>query len=122
MLISHDISVINYATDRIVVMLNGRIMELGPTQDVIREPLHPYTKHLINIAKNGDATAAENSIEKNPDKCSFKSHCTSISETCANSIPGLLEVREGRFVACHNHKRPVTSSQEYSVPNLNVAI
>ncbi|MEJ2543971.1 MAG: ABC transporter ATP-binding protein [Calditrichaceae bacterium] len=122
LLISHDISVISYATDRIAVMLNGHIVELGPTEDVTRNPLHPYTQHLINMAKNDESTADENVIDTTVRKCGFINKCASINETCSNEIPVLIEVTEGRFVACHNHKKAVTSTEEINIPNFNVAI
>jgi oligopeptide/dipeptide ABC transporter ATP-binding protein len=122
LLISHDISVISYATDRIAVMLNGRIVELGPTEDVIRDPWHPYTQHLINMAKNIESTEAENAVDLSTKKCGFIKECSSLNQACSNEIPGLVEVTEGRLVACHNHKKPVTSTQEISVSNFNVAI
>ena len=122
LLISHDISVISYATDRIAVMLNGHIVELGPTEDVVKDPLHPYTRHLVNMAKNNESDTSENAIDTTVKKCGFINECSSINETCSNEIPGLIEVAEGRFVACHNHKKAVTSTEEISVPNFNVAI
>jgi oligopeptide/dipeptide ABC transporter ATP-binding protein len=122
LLISHDISVISYATDRVAVMLNGRIVELGPTEDVIRNPLHPYTEHLINVVKNSESVATENTIAATDKKCGFISECSSMKTVCSTEIPGLVEVAEGRFVACYNHKKAVTSNEEISVPNFNVAI
>ena len=122
LLISHDISVISYATDRVAVMLDGRIVELGPTEDVIRNPLHPYTEHLINVVKNSESVATENTIAATDKKCGFISECSSMKTVCSTEIPGLVEVAEGRFVACHNHKKAVTSNEEISVPNFNVAI
>ena len=122
LLISHDISVISYATDRVAVMLDGRIVELGPTEDVIRNPLHPYTEHLINVVKNSESVATENTIAATDKKCGFISECSSMKTVCSTEIPGLVEVAEGRFVACYNHKKAVTSNEEISVPNFNVAI
>lgn len=122
LLISHDISVIGYATDRLVVMLNGRIVEIGPTEEVIREPWHPYTQHLVNMAKNRELTGTENTIDSSGKKCGFIKECTSLNQSCSNEIPGLVEVTEGRFLACHNHKKTVTSTQGMSVPDFNVAI
>jgi oligopeptide/dipeptide ABC transporter ATP-binding protein len=122
LLISHDISVISYATDRVAVMLNGRIVELGPTEDVIRNPLHPYTEHLINVVKNSESVATENTIAATDKKCGFISECSSMKTVCSTEIPGLVEVAEGRFVACYNHKKAVTSNEKISVPNFNVAI
>jgi len=122
LLISHDISVISYATDRTAVMLNGHIVELGPTEDVIRDPLHPYTQHLINMARYNESAEAENTVDSIGKNCGFIKECSSLNQACSNEIPGLTEVAEGRFVACHNHKKAVTSSEEISVPNFNVAI
>ncbi|MBN1406323.1 MAG: ABC transporter ATP-binding protein [Calditrichaceae bacterium] len=122
LLISHDISVIRYATDRIAVMLNGCIVELGPTEDVVRNPQHPYTQYLINMAKNAELSSAENTINTTDKKCGFIKECSFINHACQNEIPGLVEVTEGWFVACHNHKKTITSTEEISVPNFNVAI
>ncbi len=122
LLISHDISAISYATDRIAVMLNGRIVELGPTEAVIRKPLHPYTQHLINMTNDNESVTTENAVDTSIKNCGFIKECSSFKEGCSNEIPGLIEVTEGRFVACHIHKKAVTSTEKISVPNFNVAI
>jgi oligopeptide/dipeptide ABC transporter ATP-binding protein len=127
LMISHDISVIGYATDRVAVMLNGRIVELGPTKEILNDPLHPYTKQLIRIARqnglsNNSKTTEEHPYSEKASACTYGDQCTVANQQCADIMPELIEVAEGRFVACHHQKSSEIPVKEYDISKLNVAI
>ncbi len=110
--ITHDLAQARYTGDRIVVMYLGRIMEVGPTEEVIRDPLHPYTKVLLSHVPVPDPREARrrekieipgetpNPIDL-PPGCRFWPRCPFAREECREREPELVEVSPGRFVACH---------------------
>ena len=108
--IGHDLSVIKYVSDRVLVMYLGEIMELAPTERIFQNTCHPYTKALISaipdpdldnqtqrILLTGDIT---NPIDP-PDCCRFASRCFCSKEICHQVHPPLREVEDGHFVRCH---------------------
>lgn len=104
-LITHDIGVANDFADRVVVMYAGRIVEDGSTAEVIQNPLHPYTKHLLNsIPRTGELPPGtdETLVSEIPEKgCPYAPRCPkAIKNVCDRSEPPLKEVL-GRRVACH---------------------
>lgn len=108
--ISHDLNVVRYFSDRIGVMFLGKMMELGPTEEVYRRPLHPYTKFLIAAAPIPDPHARHQeklilegdipSPLRPPSGCRFHTRCPYVKGMCKSQEPQIQEV-EGRFVACH---------------------
>lgn len=108
--ISHDLSVIQHMSDRILVMYLGRVVEYGDRNHIFNNPLHPYTKILLESAPS---TNQENknhtpiisgelpSPHHLPRGCAFQSRCPSVSEKCKENTP-LLKNIEGREVACFN--------------------
>ncbi|MEO1784653.1 ABC transporter ATP-binding protein [Thermodesulfobium sp. 4217-1] len=111
MLVSHDLGVIWENTDRVVVMYCGRIMESGKTEDVLRNPLHPYTFGLLSSIPRKTGKKLEilkgirgsiPSLHDFPDHiCPFLPRCDFATEQCNG--PLLLEqVDRDRFVACFN--------------------
>ncbi len=110
--ITHDLAQARYTGDRIVVMYLGRVMEIGPTEDVIQKPLHPYTKVILSHVPVPDPIVARSrqKIEVPgetpspidlPPGCRFWPRCPFVTERCKEVEPGLKEVGPGRFVACH---------------------
>jgi len=111
--ISHDIGAVRYMSDRIAVMYMGKIVELGPADAVIKEPLHPYTQALISALPIPDPKLArerkvillqgEPSSPINPPPgCRFHPRCPYVIKgKCEKEEPPLLEVRRGHYVACH---------------------
>ncbi len=105
--ISHDLSVIQHMSDRILVMYLGRIVEYGPRNKVFENPLHPYTKILLESApsvnkKRESATIISGELPSAlnlPKGCAFQSRCPLVKESCKQEVPKLKSV-DGRSVAC----------------------
>jgi peptide/nickel transport system ATP-binding protein len=107
--ISHDLDVVEYLCDRVVVLYLGRVMEVAPTADLFRQPLHPYTQALLAaspkpdpeqktayVPLKGDIPSPVNP----PSGCVFRTRCPHAIEVCAQQIPPLVEVGPGRYKAC----------------------
>lgn len=107
--ISHDLSVIKHISDRIGVMYLGKMVELGNSDDVYKNPLHPYTKALISAIPTTDQGEKhriflEGDIPSNvfpPSGCKFRTRCPLARKECTRAVPEFREVEPGRFVACH---------------------
>ena len=108
--VSHDLAVVEHIGHRIAVMYLGRIAEIGPKDDVVTGPLHPYTKALISAAPvpdprlkrerlviEGDVPSPVNP----PPGCRFHTRCPFAIPRCREEEPALREVAPGRHVACH---------------------
>ncbi len=109
--ITHDLSIAYHICDRIAVMYLGKIVEIGPADAVILDPLHPYTRALVraiprgrigykklrNIPIRGDVPSPINL----PSGCVFHPRCVRAFEPCDKEEPELIEVEKDRFVACH---------------------
>ena len=112
MFVTHDLSVVNYISDDIMVMYLGNMVEKSPADELFRNPLHPYTKALLSaipvpdIHKQVDRIIMQGEITSpiNPKPgCRFKARCRYVSAECDN--PQVLEEpSEGHFVACCNFK------------------
>jgi oligopeptide/dipeptide ABC transporter ATP-binding protein len=101
-LISHDIEVVHWMCDRIAVMLQGRIVEEGPTDDVIRNPLHPYTRELISASSFGETTELHNhEVSGNTGEgCPYTGRCSKVKQECRS---GEVQLRGGTHkVACRS--------------------
>lgn len=114
--ITHDMATAANICDRIAVMYLGRIVELGPTREVLAHPQHPYTKALISVIPIPNPRhrhkriilqgAPPNAIEI-PSGCRFHPRCPQVFERCEKDDPGLMVVRRTHTSACwllHNHK------------------
>ena len=109
--ISHDLSVVRYLSDRVCVMFLGKVCELGITRDIYANPLHPYTKFLLEAVPIPDPkyrkdqkdmlTGEIPSPVNPPSGCHFRTRCPYATERCAKEAPVLKEVEPGRQVACH---------------------
>ena len=107
--ISHDLSVVRYLSDRVCVMFLGKICELGITRDIYANPLHPYTKLLLEAVPKPDPTKRKEkevllgeipSSVNPPAGCRFHTRCPSAKDVCSRREPELREV-PNRKVACH---------------------
>jgi peptide/nickel transport system ATP-binding protein len=109
--ISHDLHVIEYLSDRVLVMYLGQIVEIGSAEEVSAEPLHPYTQALFASAPsmNPDERIERPPLTGDPPNpinppsgCRFRTRCPHAMAMCASATPPLLPVGEtGRQVACY---------------------
>ena len=106
-LITHDIAIQAQMVERLAVIYAGKIVEIGKTDSLFHDPLHPYTKALMsatpslgkNISLRGLAGLPPNLLDP-PAGCRFHPRCSSVSEQCKSKEPALSEVESGHFVAC----------------------
>lgn len=115
--ISHDLGVVRRVSDRIAVMYLGRIVELGPAEELCRAPLHPYTAALLRAIpiadprrmRVNDLGLTEGEAAR-PDKrmpgCAFQPRCAQRLPRCAHEPPALATLSTGRSVACFLHSSP----------------
>jgi peptide/nickel transport system ATP-binding protein len=107
MLVTHDMGVIAEASDRVAVMYAGRIVEVGPVQQVIHEPAHPYTVGLMGSIPSMDGSrerllqidGAMPRLNAIPTGCAFNPRCPNAFERCRRERPDLLQARSTR-AAC----------------------
>ena len=109
--ITHDIAVGKLIADRIAVMYLGKIVEIGPTEEVLRNPAHPYTMALIQAVpsivarRKGEKlriTGEVPNAANPPSGCRFHPRCPFADEKCSSEEPRLFEVGHNHFVACHH--------------------
>ena len=107
--ISHDLSVVKFVSDVIIVMYLGEMMEMAPSELLFKNPLHPYTKALISAIPNTNPTEKKQRILLNgdipsainpPAGCRFCSRCFAAQEGCKGQHPQLVEVEPNHFVRC----------------------
>lgn len=108
--ISHDLSLIQYMCDYTAIMYLGKIVEYGPSEVIMSDPVHPYTKALISAVPvpDPDISADEIDISNNvpspinlPEGCIFQDRCSYAEKSCSAEEPELLEVGENHYAACH---------------------
>jgi oligopeptide/dipeptide ABC transporter ATP-binding protein len=109
--ISHDLSVVRYIADRVMIMYLGRASEIAPHDSIWRRPLHPYTQELIRAVPVPDPTQRHRrpallqtdvpSALAPPPGCRFHARCPLAIEKCKLEEPQLREVLPDHFVACH---------------------
>ena len=110
--ISHALSVVRHISNRVMVMYLGRMVELGETEDLFRNPLHPYTKALLSAVPQPDPDVTIDRIvlegevpnpANPPSGCPFHPRCAYATDQCRKEMPPLKEY-DGRLVACWNIK------------------
>jgi peptide/nickel transport system ATP-binding protein len=105
LLISHSLDVVAEVADRVLVFYAGKIVEEGRTQDVFRDPAHPYTRALLRSASRGDRAplvplpGAPPSLSPPPPGCAFAPRCPLRFDRCAED-PDLFEIEPGHHAAC----------------------
>jgi peptide/nickel transport system ATP-binding protein/oligopeptide transport system ATP-binding protein len=114
LLITHNLGIVGDMADRVAVMYAGQIVELSPAKELLRRPLHPYTKALINsVPKLAGGASRLTAIPGNvprignfPPGCRFAPRCPIAKPECSEKIPELVEVETGRWVRCPYWKTP----------------
>ncbi|NLX82424.1 MAG: ABC transporter ATP-binding protein [Clostridiales bacterium] len=110
LLITHDLSVVNFLADKIYVMYSGKIVESGPVKQLLGRPFHPYTEGLLASVPRLDTCTARyyqipdqvpNPMNK-PSGCHFHPRCSYRDSLCAQHMPPLRELMPGRMVRCHH--------------------
>ncbi|MFD2419806.1 ABC transporter ATP-binding protein [Amycolatopsis pigmentata] len=129
LLISHDFATVQHLAHRVAVMYLGRIVEEGPAQEVVGDPLHPYTQALASavpvpdpvvqrtrrrILLNGEAPDPANP----PSGCRFRNRCRHAMASCATTDPPLIALSATRKVACllHEPSSPEPAREPAALP------
>ncbi len=110
LLITHDLGVIAEMADYVVVMYAGKVIEKGTVQEIFADPRHPYT---IGLQKSKPTMTLDDSVElynipgnvpnpvNMPNHCYFKERCAKCTSKCGGDYPGMVQLSETHFVACH---------------------
>lgn len=116
-IVSHDMGVHYQITDRMAIMYSGSVAELGKTEDIFNDPIHPYTKMLVDaLPRVGEdiqrvGIAGRPPALKNPPPgCRFAPRCPHATDRCRSEVPKFREIRPGRFAACHLLKEEVKTN------------
>ena len=111
--VAHDLGVVRHVSDRIAVMYLGKIVEIGPAEDVYSNPIHPYTVSLLSavpipdprlnearehVVLEGDVPSPANP----PAACRFHTRCPRATEICSEVEPQLVDYGGGHWAACHH--------------------
>jgi len=107
--ISHDLDVVEYLCDRVVVLYLGKVMEVATTAELFERPLHPYTQALLAASPRPDPLQATEPIALKgdipspiapPSGCVFRTRCPHAIDACSKTVPPLEELSAGHFSAC----------------------
>ena len=108
--ISHDLSVVAEACDRVAIMYLGKILEIGPTEEIINNPAHPYARALIAAVPVPDPTAEISELPirgyvpitpgETAGSCNFAPRCPYREKQCRQDEPEMRQVGQDHYVAC----------------------
>jgi peptide/nickel transport system ATP-binding protein len=108
--ITHDLASARYVADRIIVLYAGHVVEIGPTEQLLAAPRHPYTELLLSAVPDpraalGDSAAVDAGeppkiVDPAPG-CRFRERCPYAINRCSTETPALRLVSPGQFAACH---------------------
>ena len=108
--VSHDLSVVEHISDTVGVMYLGGLVELGETEDIFENPLHPYTKALFSAIPTPDPEVKTDRIilegsipspANPPSGCKFHTRCAECMEICKTQVPEEKDMGNGHIVRCH---------------------
>lgn len=110
--IAHDLSMVKYISNRVAVMYLGELMELATSQELYREPLHPYTQALLSaipipdpaVEKKRKPIVLKGDVQNRlnpPEGCPFSIRCPFAQERCYSEAPRWREIKKEHFAACH---------------------
>lgn len=112
-LVGHDMGLLAQFVDRLGVMYAGKLVEVGSIRDIFNNPLHPYTRLLIEslptLEQRGvfhGVPGLPPSLLNPPEGCLFATRCPSRMEVCERVVPPLVEVEPDHWAACHLHPSP----------------
>ncbi|SFD61425.1 oligopeptide transport system ATP-binding protein [Actinopolyspora alba] len=116
-LITHDLGVVAEVADRIAVMYAGRVVEESDAESLYKRPAHPYTEGLMEsiprLDQKGEHLASIKGLPPNlaniPEGCPFHPRCHRATDECRRKVPELLELRPGRYSACHFAEELISS-------------
>ena len=107
--VAHDLSVVEHVSDRIAVMYVGRLIEMASTEELLKNPLHPYAEALISAVPPADPDIQLNRIimqgdvpspANPPSGCVFHPRCQYAKERCSQEVPELKEIKPNHFASC----------------------
>ena len=119
--VAHDLSVVEYISDRVGVMYLGNFVEVGEKEKIYSNPLHPYTQALLSAVPVPDPTAKRERIllegsipsaHKPPTGCKFHTRCPKCMECCKTQAPERYEVDDGHYVYCHLYDKERRKQQK----------
>nr|WP_209875288.1 oligopeptide/dipeptide ABC transporter ATP-binding protein [Azospirillum soli] len=111
--ISHDLNVVHYIADRVLVMYLGKVAEVGPVEAIYGRPAHPYTRALFSarLSMDPDARTSAAPLQGDPPNpinppsgCRFRTRCPHATAVCAEREPAPVDLGGGHVVACHLHE------------------
>jgi oligopeptide/dipeptide ABC transporter ATP-binding protein len=131
--IAHDLAMVRQVSDRVAVMYLGKLCEIGPARDIYRQPLHPYTRALLDSIPNPEPSARKREAShvisgelpsplNPPSGCRFRTRCPRAQERCAAEVPEMRALgTDGHLVACHfplsgGSSAPAADSQAHAEP------
>lgn len=107
-IVSHDMGVHYQITNRMGIMYSGSFVELGDTEDIFNDPIHPYTRMLIGaLPRVGDKSqkigipGRPPALKNPPPGCRFAPRCPQATDKCRQEVPEFREIKPGRYAACH---------------------
>ena len=119
--VAHDLSVVEYISDRVGVMYLGNFVEVGEKEKIYSNPMHPYTQALLSAVPVPDPTAKRERIllegsipsaHKPPTGCKFHTRCPKCMECCKTQAPERYEVEDGHYVYCHLYDKERREQQK----------
>ena len=119
--VAHDLSVVEYISDRVGVMYLGNFVEVGEKEKIYSNPMHPYAQALLSAVPVPDPTAKRERIllegsipsaHKPPTGCKFHTRCPKCMECCKTQAPERYEVDDGHYVYCHLYDKERRKQQK----------